>query len=436
MKNWFICSILILCPFPVFAQSDPQQPKPIPSTREEMKKALEKLKTVQPRIPFPKLTSEQTKKPLVNNGIMRQYYLSNTLKDSGFSRTPEPGMLLDPTFKIMLFWIVSRSNNCHYCLGHQEAKLHNAGLEEERIAALDFDWEAYSEAEQIAFRFTKLLALEPQNITDEEYSRLQKYFTPTQILEIVLSVASFTAMNRWTDSLGIPQEANPMNLKTPTFLTETPSKYLNKKSKVCPLANLKREELPSSAEVKSNWQAALKRSPRIPLMDMEKARERLQIQDQKDPLPNYAILLAYFPRMGKSKMNSILGEESKGLLAPKTRFQIRWVAARHDRAWYALAQATSSLKALGQSDAQIFALDKATDGFSEAEKTLFSFVRKLTVQPFLISDSDIANLRKYYSDFEVAEIVQRIANAAYFDRLTETIRLPIEANVYKNIGLD
>jgi hypothetical protein len=36
------------------------------------------------------------------------------MRGSDFFRGRDPAMTLDPTFKTMLFWIVSRVNNCRY----------------------------------------------------------------------------------------------------------------------------------------------------------------------------------------------------------------------------------------------------------------------------------------------------------------------------------
>ena len=64
---------------------------------------------------------------------------------------PDPNMTLDYAFKTMLFWIVSRSNNCVYCMGHQETQLPAFGVAEDRIAALDGDWSEFTLAERAAF---------------------------------------------------------------------------------------------------------------------------------------------------------------------------------------------------------------------------------------------------------------------------------------------
>ena len=53
-------------------------------------------------------------------------------------------------------------------------------------------------------------------------------------------------------------------------------------------------------------------------------------------------------------------------------------------------------------------------------------MRKLTATPYLIADKDVADLRKHYSDKEVAELVLHIGNAAFFDRVTEASGLRLE----------
>ena len=78
-------------------------------------------------------------------------------------------MTLDYKFKVALFWIVSRTNNCQYCLGHQESKLLRAGMTEDEIAALDFDWKQFTPAEQAAFALTRKLTL----------ARRMRFPTPT-----------------------------------------------------------------------------------------------------------------------------------------------------------------------------------------------------------------------------------------------------------------
>lgn len=95
-------------------------PLPVPLTRPEMKQALEDLKGRKPRIPLPELTEEDKAKlgerGASYEGRLRYHYLpgGDTRSGAFFSREPDPNMSLDYAFKTELFWIVSRTNNCHY----------------------------------------------------------------------------------------------------------------------------------------------------------------------------------------------------------------------------------------------------------------------------------------------------------------------------------
>ena len=118
--------------------------------------------------------------------------------------------------------------------------------------------------------------------------------------------------------------------------------------------------------------------------------------------------------------------EEKGVVDRKLRAQMAWIAARHDRAWYALGRARLRLLALGVKEDDIYALDGDLKGFGDAEKAAFALAKKLTVTPALIADDDIAGLRKHYKDKEVAEIVYLVTVSASFDRLTEAAHLQLE----------
>src|SRR5437762_11802488 len=102
------------------AENPGDKPLSIPLTRPEMKQALEDLKGRKPRIPLPELTEEEKEKlgerAASYEGRLRYHYLpgSDARGGSGFSREPDPKMSLDYVLKTELFWIVSRTNNCHY----------------------------------------------------------------------------------------------------------------------------------------------------------------------------------------------------------------------------------------------------------------------------------------------------------------------------------
>jgi hypothetical protein len=124
--RWFIVTVIALLPAAgvAWAEDSKTEPRPVPLTRPEMKQYLEDMKERKPRFPLPELVEEEKQK-LGERGTnyesrLRELYLpggdSRTGGAGGFGggRENEPGMSLDYKFKVQLFWIVSRTNNCQY----------------------------------------------------------------------------------------------------------------------------------------------------------------------------------------------------------------------------------------------------------------------------------------------------------------------------------
>lgn len=356
----------------------------------------------------------------MNNGRMRSLYLSPELRGSSSgSRQKDPHMTLEYPFTVELFWLVSRVNNCHYCLGHQESKLLSAGHEEPRIAALDSDWSRFTPAEQAAYAFTRKLTFEPHLLTQADVDRLLSHYKPLEALEIAYHVARYNSTNRWTDSLGIPQE------KHREFLTETPPEFVNKVTIVALQAPPAPRQVPTREQALAALAAAKKRQPRLPLATAEATAEALGSPASEGAL-NWQRLLCSFPVTGKSQVESLLLIQEKGTLPALLKAQIAWVCARQDRAWYALAQAQQRLKKLHQNDDAMFALDDPEKLPAEADRAALAFAAKLTSIPQGMTDADVERLKKVYEPSQVAEIVHHVCQAAFFNRVTEAAGIPIE----------
>jgi alkylhydroperoxidase family enzyme len=155
------------------------------------------------------------------------------------------------------------------------------------------------------------------------------------------------------------------------------------------------------------------------------ARKLMPEEAMSGPVPNWVRLLA----ATKSSQGRIKGQyalRTKGNLEPKLRAQMDWIAAHLDRAWYALGQAEERLRALGEPAQRIVALAGPWDEFSEKERAAFRLVRISTVLPMAVADDDFAPLLKHYTGPQAAEIMHRICEAAYFNRVTEAAQLPLE----------
>ncbi|MBX3442926.1 MAG: hypothetical protein KF774_11010 [Planctomyces sp.] len=460
---WQAAAALVACaaalgPAPGIAadQAPSSLPETVPLTRDDMKRALDDSKEAAPRLPLPPLTdaerqlideqhaeAERTGElprrfGLGNNGRMRAYYLPEygfqlsldvERARSGTNRNSASGF--DPNFRTMLFWIVSRGNNCTYCLGHQESSLASRGVTDDELAALDGDWSEFDDAHSAAFAFATKLSFQPWAISDQDVEELREHFDETQTSEIIQAIAGFNATNRWTGPLRIKQDV------LFPFVRPTSASYASAVSRIAPLeatpgsggrvppASRTRPALESQEDVDSALDAARSRSPRLALADDSAVQSALDDAAAPDVIPNWMRLLAATPS-GKERIKAYSAVLDKGPLDARTRAIIAYVGARHDRAWYALGHAMNRLREMGFSDDAIFALDRPESLESEADREIVRFARTITVDPALVTDDDFARLRARYSDKQVAEILYHITQAAFFNRLTEAAGLPLE----------
>ena len=269
---------------------------------------------------------------------------------------------------------------------------------------------------------------------------------------MLLSVAGNNAINRWKEGVGVPQSKEGRSFqdrakKAPppetaqyfkTFLTPTPAKYKDAVSKVAPVqvdektglptrqTVCRRPALESRAEVDKALAACQTRTVRLPLVDEAAARALLPDDWPQDPLPQWVRLLANFPRDGKSRILSQRTAEDKGDLTPLLKAQVSWIIARQDRAWYALGEARSRLKALRMSDDQIAKLDGDWADFTPTERAVFRVARHLAATPMVLTDDDVAAAVKLAGPRDVVQLINYVTVRASFDRITEAAGLQLE----------
>lgn len=458
------------------ADSPVTTPRPVPATRPEMKELLEDMKKRPHRIPLPELTdrekTELGERSSSYEARLRYNYVpaaEGTIFGAArprpaavpgapappipprmdFTRNADENMTLTYQFKTMLFWIVSRTNNCQYCLGHQEWKLSATGMNDDAIAALDADWSAYSKKEQAAFAYARMLTYEPHRISDDEFNKVKPFYTPAQILEMTMSVSGNNAINRWKEGTGIPQSAGntftgrggagaaPAAEHADTFTTPTSEKYKTAVSVVAPLEIFNgkasgkvlstRPKLESRDEVKVKLAAVATRKPRLPMVDEAAAAAWLKESGQDVPVTDWMRLIASFPNEGRGRLPSLVSREQQtGELTELQKTQLNWIIARQDRAWYAIGKAHAKLLSLGQTEDQIFALDGDRTTFSESDQALFTFAQHLAASPIALTDEDAAMALKLNSPAQVVQTINHVASSAYFDRVTEAAGLAIE----------
>lgn len=467
---------LLLCVNVAMSDEIVETPRPVPGTRPEMKQLLEDMKQRPHRIPVPELTDADRERLgeradsyesrlryhylpgrlAASNRSSRSRSSSDRSASSSQSRSSRPNadenMTLTYPFKTMLFWIVSRTNNCQYCLGHQEQKLIAAGLSENEVASLDSDWSAFTPAEQAAFAYARKLTYEPHLLGDADMAGLREHFTDLQILEMTMSVAGNNATNRWKEGTGIPQSSSGIrffaqadgstpsdpSLPIESYLTPTSAKFQNVISIVAPLEFTTsgdvtgrgvstRPALESREEVEAALAATRSRLARLPVLSEDAARKALGENAPAGPIPMWLRLLANFPNDASRRIDSITAIETQpevdGDLSLLLKAQVSWIIARQDRAWYATSIARQRLKELGQTPDQIFALDGSWEEFSPADQALFKFAKKQAATPIALTDADVAEALALTGPRQVVQLIDFVTGRAYLDRVTEAAGL-------------
>ncbi len=479
----FLALAGILLPLPVSIGQEPTSgARSTPLTRPQLKRLIEDVKVRVPRIPLPKLTDQDREKlgdqvdsyesrirlhylngiepnrSLASPRVVSPTDAARSGQPASVSREQDPEYSLDNAFKIELFWIVSRVNNCQYCIGHQESKLLGAGRSEDQIAALDGDWSEFETAPRLAFAFARKFTYQPYLLGDADIVGLQAHFSDKQILEMILSMSGNNSINRWKEGIGVPQRSDEggysrlaalgaagsstsvLDPKLPrgTYLTPTSSVFEKRVSKVAVISldeklgaptnvtRSKRPQLESRGQVETMLEKCRARKSRLQLVDETQSRTDIPGCASMDGvLPNWVRLIANFKKAGASRFESIRAAETKGDLAPLFKAQLNWILARQDRAWYALGLAQAQLRELGQTEDQIFALDGDWAQFSAREKSLFQVAKQLANSPVVLSDQDVSSAVQSAGPRDVVQTISYTTSRASFNRLTEAAGLPL-----------
>lgn len=462
-----VCLIpTILAALPAAAAESAARPRPTPVTRPAMKRLLEDMKQREPRIPLPELTVEERAAaeadPMTHGyeGRLRSLHLPGTELRSyiffGGSAPrrpgappprvvvePDPATTLDYGFKTRLFWIASRANNCQYCLGHQESKLLAVGMTDDDLAALDSDWSAFPEAEQAAFAFARGLTTAPWTVDDAMVERLRPFYTDLQILEMALSVGGNNAINRWKEGIGVPQSGNGGSSGftqtgadgVHSYLTPTGERFRTVASVVAAttapaisddlVATVLDADLPRP-DTATLLQLAATRRARLPLADDATVRRVLGERVPEGSIPGWMRLLAHYPVAGPRAVAALVAGEDAIGLPPLLRARLRYVVARQDGAAYALGEARTDLRDLGQSDAQIAALEADVADVPEADRTLLILARDLASSPVMLTDDTFAAALAANEPATLTRTIHYVALRALFDRFTEAAGLPLD----------
>ena len=106
--------------------------------------------------------------------------------------------------------VVSKLNECHYCVAHHKPLLMVEGLSAAGIDRI-LDYAAHPELDEIdklVIEYTIAVTNTPQRIRDAMFERLRAHFTEAQLVELTLRIALCGFFNRFNDALMIDAGAD------------------------------------------------------------------------------------------------------------------------------------------------------------------------------------------------------------------------------------
>jgi len=115
-------------------------------------------------------------------------------------------------FKRLVAYMASRTHGCNYSMAHAAEAAHRVGMDDAKLEAV-IDYRVsplFSAAERVALDFAVAAASQPNGVTGELMDKMKQHWTDAQIVEITGVVALNGFLNRWSDTLAVPLEPEPI----------------------------------------------------------------------------------------------------------------------------------------------------------------------------------------------------------------------------------
>jgi len=115
--------------------------------------------------------------------------------------------VLDKRYLEIALVVVSKLNECKYCVAHHAPRLIEQGLANESVAAiLDKDVPGFDEVDLLVRDYAVDVTNNWNYIRDDMFERLRQHFSEEQIVELTLRTALCGFFNRFNDAMQISME--------------------------------------------------------------------------------------------------------------------------------------------------------------------------------------------------------------------------------------
>lgn len=190
-----------------------------------------------------------------------------------------------------------------------------------------------------------------------------------------------------------------------------------------------RPQLKQALEKLKQQQARL---PLPPPSDQERRAPRTTLPDLSGEILNSARLRNLylhndlFGSRGKDPRQQQRKKDPNMSLDPTFSIELVWIASRANNCHYCLGHQEVKLRALGENEPRLAAIDCDWSQFSPAERSAFAFARKLTLRPDSLTDEDVQSVLAHYKPLHVLEMAMVISRYNMANRWNSSLGIPQE----------
>lgn len=147
-------------------------------------------------------------------------------------------------------------------------------------------------------------------------------------------------------------------------------------------------------------------------------------------LPNSQRSMAHKPELLKAygELGKAVMHQTEGSISGALKYMIGNAASLSAGCMYCIAHTGGGTARGGTEEAKVAAIweFETSDLFSEAERSALRFAQAAAAVPNMATDEDFADLRKYYTEYQIVEIVAVISMFGFLNRWNDTLATALE----------
>ncbi|MCU0721228.1 MAG: deiodinase family protein, partial [Pirellula sp.] len=359
---------------------------------------------------------------------------------------------LDPKLRSKVRYLIAYLNRCEYAKRVAKADFSRVGGDLKEIESLTEDEATWNKLEADELRFAKLHTVDAPKIEDELFERLLKKHGEKKVAGLIVLGAYANFQDRLLLGLNIQPEGDEA-------MPPTDIKFDPKVFQTLPL-------LPSSSEYKDleiediDDSAVTSKWSKVSYTELKKRLELQRNRQQRLPTPawddvarnlpeNYIakptrivwnlVCLGYIPELAvpwSMTTRTMWAEAPQDRVFEESLF---WIQTRAVNCNYCMGHCEMLLEVAGLNEEQISSRLTALSSdqwnvFSETEQRSFAFARKLSLTPWLLTQSEFEQLERDLGPREAMATFFWLCRGLYMTRVSDGFQLRLETdNVFADL---